>query len=637
MNRLKYSFLAALLIASLALPIAAAPQSAVRAFAAETNDDARVTDETGSLSEAEKTELESSCQKFRDKYDMDVALWIMRTGDHDDESEDSLAIDFYDAHHYGTGSTNSGYLVVWDRDNEDYQIHTFGDANGLLPEDSITWIEEQLPKYYDDYGAFGPMYASVGYLDKFVEKAIEGYANADGDAKAGSTEAVMEEIASQGDTDVIAQEDEAQTQEMTNKPAWYPEDPEHFTKFHDEKAPRVVDKADLYTPEEEAAMESRLAEIRQELQADIVVCTDTSSYGLDHRIYAADFYDFNGYGIGDDYEGVILFICMDPDDRGWWTCCTGPRSRGMYTEEIANQVDDILYDYLVAGEYYEGTADWIENMRNVYITGSPYLPDWAVAAMDAFENYHDPDAPRVVDYAGLLTESERASLEAKAHEIAAKYDTDVVICTARSSGYLSREEFADLFYDYNGYGFGDNYDGIQYTIFKRSGYRAYAVVTAYGSAQKKLTDTMQNRLLDRCDSNLSDGYYYNAADKWLDLTDHLLRTGRVPRGSGYWFFMTILELLVGVIFAVFSLAKASSKMDTPKIAENADNYLVPGTLNIRRVADRFINSVTDRMYSPLPKDDDRGGGGGSSSGGSSYSSSYHGSSGTTHTGSGRRF
>ena len=107
-------------------------------------------------------------------------------------------------------------------------------------------------------------------------------------------------------------------------PAWYPKDPLTFPYYHDKDAPRIVDTADIFSDEEESSMEARLTELRGQLGKDIVVFTDVSTYGLSQPVYAADFYDFNGYGIGDDREGVCLMICMDPADRGWWACCTGP-------------------------------------------------------------------------------------------------------------------------------------------------------------------------------------------------------------------------------------------------------------------------------------------------------------------------
>ncbi|MBQ4233834.1 MAG: hypothetical protein II700_02905, partial [Firmicutes bacterium] len=61
------------------------------------------------------------------------------------------------------------------------------------------------------------------------------------------------------------------------------------------------------------------------------------------NVYCADFYDFNGYGFGDEREGLCLLFCMDPDDRGFMTVATGSQTRALFTQQNSNLMDDILY------------------------------------------------------------------------------------------------------------------------------------------------------------------------------------------------------------------------------------------------------------------------------------------------------
>ena len=417
-------------------------------------------------------------------------------------------------------------------------------------------------------------------------------------------------------------------------PEWYPVDPEHFPLYHDDSAPRVVDDADIFTDAEEAALTARLTEIRGEVERDIVIFTDTSTYGLSRQVYAADFYDFNGYGWGEEREGLCLFLCMDPNSRGWWCCCTGEKTKAMYTETAANQVDDMLYPYMVDGDYARGVADWIENIRRLCLTGSPYMPDWALLSKDTYPRTHDASAPRVVDDAGLLTDRELEGLEQRALEISGKYGVDVVIHTARSSGTMSQKEFAGNYYYFGGYGLGDSYDGIMFTVYKLPGYYYDGAVTSgFGSVEKKLTETAEDRLVSRAESLIEDENYYGAMMGWLDQTDHFLKTGRAPRSLASWLATLVLALAAGGAFGGISLAIARKRMATPKLQENADAYLVKGSLSVQRVADLYLRSATSRRYDPV---EDRSSGG-SSSGGSSYSSSYSGSSGSSHSGSGRDF
>ena len=66
------------------------------------------------------------------------------------------------------------------------------------------------------------------------------------------------------------------------------------------------------------------------------------------------------------------------------------------------------------------------------------------------------DAPRLVDGADLLTDSEETALRDKLDEISERQQVDLVIVTTDSLEGKSPMEFADDFYDYNGYGFGDS-------------------------------------------------------------------------------------------------------------------------------------------------------------------------------------
>jgi uncharacterized protein len=66
---------------------------------------------------------------------------------------------------------------------------------------------------------------------------------------------------------------------------------------------------------------------------------------------------------------------------------------------------------------------------------------------------------RIVDNAGLLSVSEKNDLINLINTIAAAYNFDLVIVTETSIGNKSPMEYADDFFDYNGYGLGSNRDG----------------------------------------------------------------------------------------------------------------------------------------------------------------------------------
>ena len=580
-------------------------------------ENSRAHDTSGKLSEAEEESLDEDCLAFMKVWHADLALLAVSSDRYEGSSLSSFAETWYRSCGFGYGPSKDGFQMAWDTDTDEVVILAFGAAGNMVPEDYLRYVKESVPSYREKYGLYGPMYASLRFLQNYLADHAE---------KPVSEDTVPDPSLRVGDG--------------SDMPSWYPKDPVSFPMYHDETAPRVTDTADIFSSEEEAAMEARLAEIRKETDRDIVIFTDVSTYGLERKVYAADFYDYNGYGCGNDREGICLFICMDPADRGAWTCCTGPVTMGLYTQEIADQIDDMLYEYLGAGQYYKGVADWIENCRRLYISGSPYTPDWALLSEDGFNRFHDADAPRVIDDADLLTEEEIRLLSEQAADLSQKYGMDFVIHTARHPGNMTRQEFSDRFYLYNGYGLGEEYDGILLTIFKRPGYTPPSpCVTASGKGSEKLTETNRSRLCSRCLSRVESGRYYDAANSWLSQTEHMLRTGRAPRSAASWGFSVLGSLLAGLIFGGISLASASSSMNTPKVHSDAGRYLVPGSLHIRTVEDTFLYSNVSKTYSPEEKERSSSSDDSSSSGSSSssFSSSYSGSSGTTHSGSGRNF
>ena len=87
------------------------------------------------------------------------------------------------------------------------------------------------------------------------------------------------------------------------------------------------------------------------------------------------------------------------------------------------------------------------------------------------------------------------------------------------------------------------------------------------------------------------------------------------------------------IFGGISLGTAKAKMAKPVEQRDADAYISSDS-RIRDAGRFYLYTTTSRRYDP-PQTKSSGGGG--SSHRSSYSSSYHGSSGRSHSGSGRRF
>lgn len=571
----------------------------------------RASDVTGGLSDAQREDLDEECLKFVKTYHLDLALLAVTPDYYEGETLEEHAKAYYDSCGFGYGEDKDGFAAIYDAQAEKVVIVPVGAARDAVSEDYLRFVEGAAPELRQEYGVWGVMYAVYKHLNNYMEDPSQF-----GGGKAETGEAILPSAAA--------------------LPEWYPADPANFQFFHDGNAPRVVDNADIFTAEEERRMESRITALRRELSRDIVVYTDTSAYGFGHDVWAADFYDFNGYGEGPEYEGFCLFICMDPDDHGFWTAGTGPDSMALQTESVANALDDVLYEYMAAGEYGEGAANWIENVAGLYRKGIPFAPEWYPDRGESAGRVRDGAAPRVVDDKGVLGEQELGMLMTRALAMASRYGVDIVLHIMDEPIAVPEREYMDVFFQSGGYGLGDGGDAIVATVIRRSGGYWICCVEGRGSYAQLLSKTAQSRLEDHTAIRFSNGAY-RALNRYLDETEHFLRTGRAPRSTLAWVWTGILAAFLGLIFGGVSLASAKRKMKTVAAETDANRYLVHGSLRVNPLRDDYVDTTTSKTYSPVDRSSSSSSSSSRSSGRSTYHSSYRGSSGRSHSGSGRRF
>jgi len=119
--------------------------------------------------------------------------------------------------------------------------------------------------------------------------------------------------------------------------------------------PMVVDLAELYTDSEKAQMVEIITRIRAKYQIDVVVLTTNDvpkAYGDDSVTvrYADDWYDQNGYGIGDDLAGALLITDMTNRFNYISTC-------GVMIDYMSDsRIEEVLDAWDEQVEYSQGRA-----------------------------------------------------------------------------------------------------------------------------------------------------------------------------------------------------------------------------------------------------------------------------------------
>ena len=121
---------------------------------------------------------------------------------------------------------------------------------------------------------------------------------------------------------------------------------------------RLVDGADLLTDAEEATVLARLDEVSALYGADVVVVTVDSTDGATPMDYADDYFDYNGYGQGENRDGILLLVSME--QRDWWISTSGFCIEALPNESI-EIVGETVTPYLSEGDYAAAFSAYAED------------------------------------------------------------------------------------------------------------------------------------------------------------------------------------------------------------------------------------------------------------------------------------
>ena len=241
------------------------------------------------------------------------------------------------------------------------------------------------------------------------------------------------------------------------------------------------------------------------------------------------------------------------------------------------------------------------------------------------------DLPRLVDNADLLTDSEESTLLSKLNEISERQQADVVVVTADTLDGKTPMDYADDFYDYNGYGFGADKDGVLLLVSMEDR-DWWMSTTGYGITA--ITDAGIEYISEKFLSDLSDGDYADAFTTYAELCDDFFTqarsgqpydTGHMPKQPFNIARNLLIALIVGFVIALIATGVMKGKLKTVRFQSAASNYVKANSMNVTESRDMFLYTHVDRRAKP--KDTD------SSSGSGTHTSS----SGSTHGGGGGKF
>lgn len=134
----------------------------------------------------------------------------------------------------------------------------------------------------------------------------------------------------------------------------------------------VTDEVGYLTREEINELNSYLDEVRSEYDMDVVVYIEEHAPTDNLLLHASDIYDDLGYGVGNNHDGIMMYISKYPRKYTFSTCGEGIN---IFNSRAIDRLTDVTMPYLRADDYYgaiQSYADETRSMLQMEADGQPY-------------------------------------------------------------------------------------------------------------------------------------------------------------------------------------------------------------------------------------------------------------------------
>ncbi len=376
-------------------------------------------------------------------------------------------------------------------------------------------------------------------------------------------------------------------------------------------------------------------------------------YDPEYNLSDSELYELNNYAAGiENKSGYALIFCIISDNGGMTNEEYAEEAYYSYTDSkdavvfVHNETEKV-YNYYIAGDEKEIFSDSvISAMKTAYDTNESYyggLMGFYAAAETALEApaYNtapiggnavtnapgsyvtefekvERTLPLVVDQANIIPDDVEAALIERCDSIAEEYKMEVAIVTASDFGGLIAEAYADDFYDFNGYGYGENDDGMLVVYKPGEEGEREIWITTHGNGSSVFFEGIREGIIADMKDHLIAEDYDKAFNVYLDRAEEQLKPGTPI----IWLFVLAL---VGAVVGLIITGSMTAKNKSVVAQKHAKVYTRQGSMNVVDAKDVFAYSFVNAT--PKAQDNDK----------SNDSSTHTSSSGRTHSGSGAKF
>lgn len=244
--------------------------------------------------------------------------------------------------------------------------------------------------------------------------------------------------------------------------------------------------------------------------------------------------------------------------------------------------------------------------------------------------------PNVVDNYDLFTDAEEEDISKRMKEVSEKQQCELVVVTISEDDLDGKTtmEYADDYFDYNGYGYGADHSGVLLLFSMENSAHGDFWISTTGYGITALTDAGLDYIQDCFLPSLKEQNFAEAVRIFASECDRLIGyaketgkpydIGNMPKADFEWKRNILIALAAGVIVAFLVTVYMRSRLKSVKPQKSAVNYAKSGSMNVTEKNDIFLYHNVTKQEKP---EDDGGGG----------SSTHRSSSGRSHGGSGGSF
>ena len=218
------------------------------------------------------------------------------------------------------------------------------------------------------------------------------------------------------------------------------------------------------------------------------------------------------------------------------------------------------------------------------------------------------DMPLVMDEADILSESQEEELSAKLQDISKRAKCHVVVLIVNSVGMSSVEKYAENYFNFCGYGWGDDKSGILLLLSMEG--RDYAIYT-YGKAYDEFDGTHLDELEDKMLPHFAINNFYEGFLAYADVCEDTLIYSFDVVGS------LVIAVIIGAVISFIILGTMSAKLKTVRPQRAASNYVRHGSFNLTKDLDIYLYRNITRVRRANNSSSSSRGGSRSSGGGRS--------------------